>query len=144
MYPDAEYPDFIVDAAAAVAWVKNNISGYGQCDGIYVGGSSAGGYLSMMLCFDPSYLGAHGILPTDISGYVHDAGQPTAHFNVLKARGLDPRRVIIDETAPLYYVGLAKSYSPMLVIVSDNDMTNRPRADRGFAYYSPSFRVRPR
>lgn len=126
MYPDAKYPDFIEDAASAVAWVKKNIGSYGKSQGIYVGGSSAGGYLSMMLCFDPRYLGAHGILPDDIAGYVHDAGQPTAHFNVLKERGLDSRRVIVDETAPLYFVGLAESYSPMLVIYSDNDMVNRP------------------
>ena len=127
MYPEARYPDFIEDAASAVAWVKNNIGSYGKSLGIYVGGSSAGGYLSMMLCFDPRYLGAHGILPADIAGYVHDAGQPTAHFNVLAERGLDSRRVIVDETAPLYFVGLAESYSPMLVIYSDNDMVNRPQ-----------------
>lgn len=126
MYPEARYPDFIEDAASAVAWVKENIDSYGRSLGIYVGGSSAGGYLSMMLCFDPKYLGAHGILPTDIAGYVHDAGQPTAHFNVLKERGIDSRRIIVDETAPLYFVGLAKSYSPMLFIYSDNDMVNRP------------------
>ena len=127
MYPDAEYPDFIVDAASAVAWVKKNIGRYGNSQGIYVGGSSAGGFLSMMLCFDDSYLGAHGILPTDIDGYVHDAGQPTAHFNVLRERGYDHRRVIVDETAPLFYVGLAERYSPMLIIYSDNDMVNRPQ-----------------
>lgn len=126
MYPDAKFPDFIEDAADAVAWVFQHIGEYGHCDKIFAGGSSAGGYLSMMLCFDPRYLGAHGILPDDIAGYVHDAGQPTAHFNVLKERGLDSRRVIVDETAPLYFVGLAESYSPMLVIYSDNDMVNRP------------------
>lgn len=127
MYPEAKYPDFIEDAASAVAWVKNNIVYYGNCEGIYVGGSSAGGYLSMMLCFDPKYLGFHGIAPTDINGYVHDAGQPTAHFNVLKERGLDSRRIIVDDTAPLFHVGLAESYSPMLIIYSDNDMVNRPQ-----------------
>ena len=126
MYPDAKYPDFVEDAASAVAWVVKNIGSYGKSQGIYVGGSSAGGYLSMMLCFDPQYLGAHGIKPTDIAGYVHDAGQPTAHFNVLKERGVDSRRIIVDETAPLYFVGLAESYAPMLFIYSDNDMVNRP------------------
>ena len=43
MYPTAKYPEFIEDSAAAVAWVKNNIGEYGVCDGIFVGGSSAGG-----------------------------------------------------------------------------------------------------
>ena len=54
-----------------------------------------------------------------------DAGQPTAHFNVLKYADVDPRRIIVDETAPLYYVGLESEYPPMRFVVSDNDMTNR-------------------
>ncbi len=125
MYPNAKYPDFIEDSASAVAWIKNNIGEHGVCDGIFVGGSSAGAYLSMMLCFDETYLQAKGVLPTDIAGYVHDAGQPTAHFNVLRYRDTDPRRVIVDETAPLYHMGKADYYPPMHFIVSDNDMQNR-------------------
>ena len=81
---------------------------------ILVGGSSAGGYISMMLCFDNKYLKKHGINPSDITGYIHDSGQPTSHFTVLNHSGTDPRRVIVEERAPLYFVGLEKSYSPML------------------------------
>jgi dipeptidyl aminopeptidase/acylaminoacyl peptidase len=125
MFPDCNYPDFIEDSADCVAWVKNNISKYGSCKGIYVGGSSAGGYLSMMLCFDKRWYEAAGISNDDISGYVHDAGQPTAHFNVLKYNGVDPRRVIVDETSPLYHIGEDKAYPPMLFIVSDNDIPDR-------------------
>lgn len=125
MYPDAHYPDFILDAASAVAWVKEHIAEHGGGQRIYVGGSSAGGYLSMMLCFDPSYLARHGLAPCDLAGFLHDAGQPTNHFRVLKERGLDPRRVIIDESAPLYHVGTADRYPPMRFIVSDDDMKNR-------------------
>lgn len=125
MYPTAKYPEFIEDAAAATAWVFANVKTYGEVTGIYVGGSSAGGYLSQMLCFDKHYLAEHGIAPMDITGFIHDAGQPTAHFNVLRERGIDSRRVIIDESAPLYYVGADEQYPPMLVIVSDKDIKNR-------------------
>ena len=125
MYPTAKYPDFIEDAAAATAWVFENMKNYGQVTDIYVGGSSAGGYLSQMLCFDKHYLAKHGLVPMDITGFIHDAGQPTAHFNVLRERGIDSRRVIIDESAPLYHVGVDEQYPPMLVIVSDRDMKNR-------------------
>ena len=125
MYPEAKYPEFVEDSAAAVAWVFKNIDKYCKPRGIYVGGSSAGGYLSMMLCFDKRWLGAHGIAPTDVAGYLHDAGQPTKHFNVLKYAGVDPKRVIIDETAPLYHIGVDAEYSRMLFVVSDNDMENR-------------------
>ncbi len=125
MYPNADYPNFVRDAAAAVAWVKKNLPEKGGNGKLFVGGSSAGGYLSMMLCFDRKHLGFFDIAPESITGYIHDAGQPTTHFNVLKARGYDPRRVIIDDTAPLYYVGEAKEYAPMLFTLSDNDMKNR-------------------
>lgn len=125
MYPTAVWPQFIDDAADVIAWVKNNIDQYGKCEGIYLGGSSAGGYLSMMLCFDKRYLEKAGVSLEQISGFVHDAGQPTAHFNVLRERGIDSRRIIIDETAPLYFIGMEESYPPMLYIVSDNDLENR-------------------
>ncbi|MBR6792932.1 MAG: hypothetical protein IKM48_01065, partial [Clostridia bacterium] len=83
------------------------------------------GYLTMMLCFDKRWLGAHGLSPMDFDGFIHDAGQPTAHFNVLKERGIDSRRVIVDDSAPLYHIGVDEEYPPMLFIVSDNDMENR-------------------
>lgn len=137
--PDpARYPDFIEDGAAIVAWAKKHLAEYiADCRGestedgaarmthFYVGGSSAGGYVTQMLCFNPSYLAKHGLSGSDIDGWYHDAGQPTAHFNVLKERGLDYRRVIIDETAPLYYVDDSQRYAPMEIVVSEHDIENR-------------------
>ena len=125
MFPQAKYPEFILDAAQATAWayryMKDNLS----CDKLYVGGSSAGGYLTMMLCFDRQYLTDAGLDPACIAGYFHNAGQPTAHFAVLKYGGTDPRRVIVDNTAPLYHIGIEPTYPPMRFVVSDNDMKNR-------------------
>ena len=121
---DAKYPEFLQDAAKAVKWVKDNLSLFGT-DKIFVGGSSAGGYISMMLCFDKRWLGEVGMTNDDIAGYFHDAGQPTTHFNVLRERGLDHRRVLVDEAAPLYYIGLEEKYPRMRFIVSDNDMPAR-------------------
>lgn len=125
LYPSAVYPDFIRDAAAAVAWTYKHINEYGKCKGYYVGGSSAGGYISQMLCFDKKYLGVHNIDPSTIDGFIHDAGQPTAHFNVMRERGFDTRRVVIDETCPIYHIGTAEKYAPMLILVATNDMENR-------------------
>lgn len=125
MYPNAKFPEFIEDCAYAIKWLRDNISKYGKCNRIYAGGSSAGGYLSMMLCFDGKYLRAVGMEPTDIAAYIHDAGQPTSHFNVLRELGKDSRRVIVDETAPMFFVGMEEKYSPMLFLVSDGDMFAR-------------------
>ena len=122
---ETPFPRPLFDAVDAVAWVMNNIQKYTDCKNIYVGGQSCGGYLSQMICFDTKLLKERGINPLDIKGYFFDAGQPTTHYNVLKYSGIDERRVIIDERAPLFYVGLEEKYPDMLFIVADNDMLNR-------------------
>ena len=125
MYPEARFPDFIEDAALAVAFAKK-YSKELSVDELYVGGSSAGGYISMMLCFDTHYLSDVGLSPDAVAGYFHDAGQPTAHFTVLKEEAkVDSRRCIIDKTAPLYFIGLESSYPVMRFIVSDDDIKCR-------------------
>lgn len=123
-YPQAHFPDFIEDGAAAVAWTMRHIQEYCMCSDVFIGGHSAGAYLSMLLCFDERYLYKFDIDPRkDIKGFIFASGQPTAHFNVLKERGMDPRSVIIDETAPLYYV--KEEGAPLLVICTTNDIENR-------------------
>ena len=124
-YPNAKYPDFVRDAAAAVHWVSNNISKYGKCKRIFVGGNSAGAYLSMMLCFDARWYAECGELPIAVAGYFHDSGQPTCHFNVLRERGIDTRRIIIDDSAPLYHMGVCVDVPPMMFVNSDDDIQNR-------------------
>ncbi len=124
-YPTAKYPDFIEDGAAAAAWLKKNISKYGKCRRIFLGGSSAGGYISMMLCFDARWLGIHNLKNTDFAGFIMDAGQPTTHFKVLKEYGIDTRRNIVDDKAPLYHIGTCPAHPPMYIIVSDNDLPCR-------------------
>ena len=127
LYPDTKFPEYVEDCALAVAWVKNNMEKYGKMKGLYVGGTSAGGYLSMMLCFDEHFLADVGVSNKDIAGYYHDAGQPTTHFNILKReRDLNPDRTIVDEAAPLYHIdGPGHYYPPMKFIVADHDMKNR-------------------
>lgn len=129
MYPDAKFPDFIEDSADAVKFVmeynqkKNIFSEY------YIGGISAGGYLTMMLFFNRSYLSRRGIVVEDIAGFIFDAGQPTTHFNVLAERGLDTRLVRIDDAAPIFYIDRdyeCKEFQPkILILYSDMDIINR-------------------
>ena len=125
MHPNCTYPDFLEDAAAAVKWAFENMKEYGHVKGFFIGGSSAGGYISQMLCFDRRWLSGQGVQLCAISGFIHDAGQPTCHFNVLREMGIDSRRVIVDKRAPLYHVGEDTEYPPMLILVSDHDMENR-------------------
>lgn len=122
MYPDARYPDYLEDAADAVGWVCGHAKREGKP--VFVGGSSAGAYLAMMLCFGP-WLDRADVRPEALAGFVLDAGQPTTHFNVLRERGVDPLRVVVDEAAPLYHVQGAGPGCPLLFFVAEQDIPGR-------------------
>ena len=130
MYPAAKFPDFVVDAAAAVAWAAKNLPGE-----VYVGGSSAGAYLSMMLYLDRRYLAEAGFDADAVAGWVFDAGQPTTHFNVLREQGKNTQLVRVDEAAPIYFAdekrfaGVEK-FPRILLICADNDMPGRLEQNR--------------
>ncbi|GAB2608696.1 alpha/beta hydrolase [Pseudactinotalea suaedae] len=121
LYPGARYPEFVEDAALCVAWVLEHFPGRP----ILVGGSSAGAYLAMMLRFDPRWLSAQGIASDAVVGWVFDAGQPTTHLNVLRERGLDTRRVVVDEAAPLFHIGPGTAAAPTLVLLAGDDIPGR-------------------
>jgi acetyl esterase/lipase len=123
LYPEASFPDFIRDGAMVVNWAKKHMPEYGNVTGYFIGGSSAGGYLSMLLCFDKKYLKMHKIDSDEIDGYIMDAGQPTTHFTYLKYDNMDPRKVVVDARSPLYHV--RKEGAPLLIICTDNDLENR-------------------
>lgn len=129
MYPTATFPDYLYDVSMAIKWVTEYGKEYGLGN-IVVGGSSAGGYISMMLYFNPEYYREAGVEPTQIKGYIFDAGQPTCHYNYLKYdKREDPRRVMIDESAPLFY--LVKEYENpekephIMITCAELDMVNR-------------------
>ncbi len=62
LYPKVKAPVYIEDAAAAVSWVFKNIERFGgDPSSIFVSGHSAGGYLTLMIGLDKSWLGNFGI-----------------------------------------------------------------------------------
>lgn len=125
LYPNAKFPEYLYDAAAACAWTKEHISEYADVntDNLYISGSSAGGYISMMLYFDQKYLSAYGAAVNDFRGYVFDAGQPTTHFSVLKYDyKVDHRKIVVDEAAPIYHIDNYDGRPPVLILASDHDM----------------------
>ncbi len=124
MYPNAKFPEYIIDCANAVKYIQDNFN----FKNIFIGGSSAGGYLSMMLYFNKEYLRQANIDTSLIKGYVFDAGQPTSHFNYLRYdKKVDGRCVLVDEGAPIFF--LRKDFTPdephVFFICSERDMTNR-------------------
>ena len=126
MYPDAKFPDYLYDAARAVAWAKQNIKGYGGSGDIYISGQSAGAWISSMLCLNDVYLKSVNVLPAEIKGWIIESSQMTSHFNVLKHEvGCNPNLQRIDEYAPLYYIDENTKFTRMLLLFYENDMACR-------------------
>ena len=133
MYPQAKFPDYLEDAAKAIAWVKENIQNYGGSDGLYVSGQSAGAWLSIMLCLNGEYLQNAGLSPLEIKGWIIDSAQMTAHFNVLKNEmGINPVLQRINEFAPLYYVSETTKSNPILLLFYEKDIPCRPEQNMLF------------
>lgn len=125
MYPEAKFPEFLEDAASVVNWAKENLKSYKKIKRTFVGGSSAGAYITAMLAFDGKYLGKYGIKTTNINGYIIDSAQMTTHFNVLRERGFNTKRIMVDEAAPVYFINENTEFPSALVVVADNDMPCR-------------------
>ena len=122
--PDGVFRGFLDDSAAAMAWTRDHLGEYGDYSGeIFLGGHSAGAWLSMMILFDESVLRPYGMQPSGLSGCIFASGQPTSHFSVLFARGKDPRLTLIDDASPMYY--LKSLPVPQLVTLAETDMENR-------------------
>ena len=122
----------ITDAAAAVAWTLDHIAEYGgDTNKVFVAGSSAGGYLTMMLGMDPRWLAKFGHRPLDLAGLAPNSGQATTHFNVKKFSGdKRPRwQPIIDEWAPLNYCENWKEIPPIVVICGESPWEMKARAE---------------
>ena len=130
MYPEVSFPAFIEDYARAAAFIYEHAAEYGLSEKIFIGGTSAGGYLTLMLCFARKYLEAAGREPEDFAGFIPDAGQPTTHYNILKYRGEDSRLCRIDEAAPIWHITDARPGKPIRVICADNDLPARPEQNR--------------
>jgi acetyl esterase/lipase len=74
-YPHVRLDGFMQDAANAVAWTHAHAAELGGApDDVFVMGHSAGGQIAGLLATDPQWLGAHGLKPSDLAGFIGLAG----------------------------------------------------------------------
>lgn len=132
LYPNAKYPDFLEDAAKAVAYCVKNLKEMGGNGRVFVGGSSAGAYIAMMLCLNKEFLRNEGVDEKDIAGFISDSAQVFTHFNVLREMGIDSRIQHIGDRAPIYYVNASLTLRPLLMFYYKNDMVCRPEENKLF------------
>jgi len=130
--PKVTYPAYIEDAAAAFAWAHAHLAEYGgDPQKVFLGGHSAGAYLTAMVGLDPRYLERYDLKPDAIAGLIPVSGQMMTHFTIRKERGLDEKRIIADEAAPIYHI--RKDTPPMLILMGDHDWPARDEENRYFA-----------
>lgn len=119
--PKVKAPAYIEDAAAATAWVFENIEKYGGNKNlIFQSGHSAGGYLATMITLDKKYLQKYKIDANQIAGLIPFSGQAITHFQVRKEQGIPELQPTIDEYAPLFHV--RKDAPPIVLITGDREL----------------------
>lgn len=129
--PRVKYPAYLQDAAAAFAWARAHIGEHGGDAGkLFIGGHSAGGYLTLMIGLDERYLRACGLELSAIAGLIPVSGQTMTHYTVREERGIGQFTVVADEAAPVFYG--RKDTVPMLVLYADHDMAARAEENEYF------------
>jgi acetyl esterase/lipase len=126
LYPKVKYPDFVEDAAGALAWLHIHAGDYGGDSArIFVSGHSAGAYNAVMLASEPEFIQAKGGSLDWIKGVIGIAGP----YNFLPMR--DPAYVDMfhgannPDSMPVNHV--TGRHPPMLLITGSQDATVAPR-----------------
>ena len=121
LFPQCKCPDYIEDAAMAVAWTFENIEKYGgNKNQIYVSGHSAGGYLTLMVTLAKEYMEKYGADADKIAKAYPVSGQTVTHYTIRKERGLPDGLPVIDEYAPMSHAG--RGGAPLVLISGDRDL----------------------
>ncbi len=128
-------PDYINDAAESVAWVIRNIAAYGgDPSKIFIGGHSAGGYLTLMLALDKSYLAAYGVDADKIVKAYPVSGQTLTHYTIRSERGLPRETPLIDAMAPANHV--RKGGAPLALLTGQRDLEMTARYEENALLYA--------
>ncbi|MCA9257692.1 MAG: alpha/beta hydrolase [Planctomycetales bacterium] len=124
--PQAMYPAYVEDAAAAVAWTMRHIEDHGGDEGqVFVGGHSAGAFLAAAVGYDPRWLKAHDIDADDLAGLLPVSPQVFTHFTIRKERGVaNPQSTpVLDDAAPTQHA--RADAPPTLILIAENDLPTR-------------------
>lgn len=131
LYPEARYPDFLDDAARAVAWTEREIGNYGgDPKRVFVMGHSAGAYNAAMLALDARWLGKQGVKPDSLRGWIGLAGP----YDFLPVQNKTTRPVFNypdtpPDSQPLRHVSAGAP--PALLIAAYEDNTVNPVRNTG-------------
>jgi len=137
LYPQVRYPDFLADAAQAVAWTERNIASHGgDPRQVFLMGHSAGAYNAAMIALDPRWLAGQGVKPDSLRGWIGLAGP----YDFLPIQNRTTRPVFDypdtrADSQPVNHVGDAGSGAPpaLLVAARSDDLVDPARNTGGLA-----------
>ena len=128
LYPQVRYPDFLADAAAAVAWTERHAGTYGGDPAkVFVMGHSAGAYNAAMVALDPRWLGQQGMKPDSLRGWIGLAGP----YDFLPIQNRTTRPVFDypntrPESQPVNHAG-AEAPPALLIAANSDDLVDPAR-----------------
>lgn len=133
LVPGVRYPDFLIDGALAIRWMKDNIGRYGgDPRRVSVAGHSAGAYNAVMIALNSKILAAAGLGRGAIKAAIGIAGPydflPLDDPATIAAFQSWPNPI---ETQPIHYP--SRTAPPMLLLHGLDDTTVYPRNTRSLA-----------
>ncbi|MDR3463928.1 MAG: alpha/beta hydrolase [Beijerinckiaceae bacterium] len=131
VYPEARYPDFLIDGAKAVRWARRHAGEFGGDPGLlFLTGHSAGAYIAAMLALDTRWLDGESLAA--LAGVVGLAGP----YDFLPLRG----QVLNDVFAPAGDLASSQpityaraNAAPLLLLSGVTDKTVSPGNSRRLA-----------
>jgi acetyl esterase/lipase len=85
LYPEVRFPGFVEDCAAATAFVRRVVAGYGGDPArLFLMGHSAGAHMAALLALEPSYLAEVGFDAGDLAGIVGISGPYDHDFGTVR------------------------------------------------------------
>jgi acetyl esterase/lipase len=127
LYPLARFPDFLQDAAAAVAWTRDRLRGPdGAPRPLFLAGHSAGAYIAAMLTLDERWLEEAGAPARET---VRAAAGLAGPYDFLPLRSASLKQIFGPEegraaTQPINHAD--GDEPPLLLLTGDADATVRP------------------
>ena len=118
-------PDQLDDAAAAVAWIHQNVARYGgDPDRIHIGGHSAGAFLTSLLTVRPDVQRKHGIADGVIKSCFpvsggYDSRDPTIYGGEAKKARVPAGSSMADAISAITHVSETKT--PFFITWAEND-----------------------
>jgi acetyl esterase/lipase len=116
IFPEARFPDFLHDTAAAVAWLADHGEGLGlDAKRVALIGHSAGAYNAAMVALDPRYLEIAGTSPAVIAGVAGLAG-PYAFNPIVYAETREIFATASDEPQRAQPVHQVRRHAPPMLL----------------------------